>query len=115
MAINQLFYFYLLKQVPISVWYILFNTGPIFAFIFNVIFYNQHSFISDYFFLALCFAGVISVTSPELIFGVQYKNIQNAYFSYAEGTFKYILIGFAGLFSMMWAFAILVVKRYKNL
>ncbi|EAR95161.1 integral membrane protein DUF6 containing protein (macronuclear) [Tetrahymena thermophila SB210] len=122
-GISQLYFFFSVKKLPLSIDYVIFNTGPIFVFILSAILFGIAIKKKEMIGILVAFSGIICITNPGLIqsiisFGgeeqITSQQTQQSQFQYAQGVEKIILIVIFIFVYVGWAYAILLVKKVKE-
>ncbi|KAL4480355.1 hypothetical protein ABPG74_020871 [Tetrahymena malaccensis] len=122
-GISQLYFFFSVKKLPLSIDYVIFNTGPIFVFILSAILFGIAIKRKEMIGIFIAFSGIICITNPGLVqsiisFGGEEQSasqqVQQSQFQYAQGLEKVILIIIFIFVYVGWAYAILLVKKVKE-
>ncbi|EAR90753.2 integral membrane protein DUF6 containing protein (macronuclear) [Tetrahymena thermophila SB210] len=117
-ALGQLYYFYAINKLPVSLLLIISNTGPIFVFILNYFLFGVKLTIKDIIGISVSFFGVVMVSDPSyfqsLFMETTTSSVQENN-QYIQGTEKYILIGISILTWLGWALAIIMVRYMKSI
>ncbi|EAR93594.1 integral membrane protein DUF6 containing protein (macronuclear) [Tetrahymena thermophila SB210] len=123
-AISQLYFFFALGKLPLSINMVISNTGPIFVFIMSVFFFNGQMQTKDVIGIMIAICGVFCVVNPKLVesllgFGKQTQvedpsQEAKKEFHYAEGAERLLYICVFLVIYVGWAYGILIVKQLKK-
>lgn len=123
-AIPQLYFFFAVTKLPLSLNYVVFNTGPIFVFVLSVLLFGGTILKKEYAGIAVAILGMIAVTNPSIfeeLLGIQSEvkkpsTIQHSarHFEYAVGMERLIYTVFFVLVYVGWAYGILIVKKLRE-
>jgi drug/metabolite transporter (DMT)-like permease len=80
MATQQTILFYCISRLPQSLAYVIYNTAPIWIYMFNFLIYGQKLFLGEVISILFSFVGVFMATAPNyvysIVFGKPNDNIQ---------------------------------------
>lgn len=113
-AVSQMYFFFALGKLPLSINMVISNTGPILVFIMSVLFFDGHMRINDVIGIFIAVGGVYCVSNNKTVTaffsGKEVTAIVQSKYVYAEGSERLIIIIFFVTVYVGWAYGVLIVK-----